>query len=73
MINWKLEVDGIACPVNNMNAKDCTCSFVRRGEVEGRENKGGRYKLIALCIYHQQRAHPSRWRKGVSVPRDAWY
>jgi hypothetical protein len=52
MINWKLEVEDVACPVNDMNAKDCSRSFVRRGQTEGRENKGGRYKFMALCIYH---------------------
>ena len=30
MINWKLEVEDVACPVNDMNTTDCSRSFVRR-------------------------------------------
>ena len=29
MINWKLEVGDVACPVNDMKTTDCSRSFVR--------------------------------------------
>lgn len=46
MINWMLEVEDIACPVDDkvddMKTMDCLRSFVQRGvrgRTEGRENK----------------------------------
>jgi hypothetical protein len=40
MINWKFEVDDVACPVDDMKTTDCSRSFVQRGWNEGRQNKG---------------------------------
>ena len=45
MIDWMLKVEGIACPVDDME-ENCSRSFVERGLSEGRENKGSGYGLM---------------------------
>ena len=35
MINWKLEVGDVACPVNDMKTTDCSRSFVQRFREDG--------------------------------------
>jgi hypothetical protein len=45
MINWKLDVEDIACPVDDMKKSDCSRSFVLRGWTEGRESKGSEGKV----------------------------
>ena len=46
MINWKFEVEDVACPVDDMKTTDCSRSFVQRRWGEGRENKGSGYELM---------------------------
>jgi hypothetical protein len=43
MIDWKLEVEDIACPVDDMKTMDCFRSFVERGWIEGGKNRVLRY------------------------------
>jgi hypothetical protein len=42
MINWKFEVEDVACPVDDMKTTDCSRSFVQRWWVrEGRTRVPG--------------------------------
>ena len=41
MIDWKLEVEDVACPVDDMKKSDCSRSFVQRPRGDGlRGGKG---------------------------------
>jgi hypothetical protein len=46
MISCKLEVEDVACPVDDMKKSDCSRSFVQRGWAEGRENKASGSELM---------------------------
>jgi hypothetical protein len=44
MISWMFEVEGVACPVDDMKESG---SLVQRRWTEGRENKGSGYGIVA--------------------------
>ena len=61
-----LEVEDVACPVDDMEKTDCLCSFVQREWREGRENKGSRYEsmvYLGVSLMGQYRR-----RKAVETP-----
>jgi hypothetical protein len=64
MINSKLEVEDVACLVDDMKTTNCSRSFVQRGWIEG-ENKVLRYLDKAPRI--QDTDARDRWKTPYAI------